>query len=188
MNSSLDIIVNWYGDAVKSKDPNESIYEQARKKIQKHGLEAVFKLHPPVNDLASFYRQSSALVLPSFYEGLPNVVCEAMACGLPILMSNVCDSKNLVTELENGLLFSPESINEMADALIRFSEIPFSKRTEMGEASREKALSMFNAEKYYDNYLQVIEGAVLGKKANNLPGSVVAKVSKSELRSTRDKS
>jgi len=50
--------------------------------------------------------EHDAFVHPSFYEGMPNVVCEALAAGLPVLVSDVCDHPLLVEKGVQGFLFS----------------------------------------------------------------------------------
>ena len=51
--------------------------------------------------------QYDALIHPSFYEGLPNAVCEALACGIPALVSDVGDHGKLVSAGKTGFLFDP---------------------------------------------------------------------------------
>ena len=54
--------------------------------------------------------------MSSFYEGTPNVICEAMSSGCPI-SSDVCDNARNVKENENGFLFNPRSPEDMAKKL-----------------------------------------------------------------------
>jgi glycosyltransferase involved in cell wall biosynthesis len=49
-------------------------------------------------------RNADALVLPSYWEGVPTVVLEAMASGIPVISTRVGDVPNFITHLENGLL------------------------------------------------------------------------------------
>ena len=59
------------------------------------------------SDIPGLLREHHALIHPSLYEGLPNVVCEALAAGMPVLVSNVCDHPLLVADGERGFLFDP---------------------------------------------------------------------------------
>ena len=63
-------------------------------------------------ELLSYYQQADIFILPSKKEGMPNVVLEAMACGLPIVMTPCEGSKELVTN--NGII---SSIDTFADKL-----------------------------------------------------------------------
>ena len=64
-----------------------------------------------------------ALIHASFYEGLPNVVCEALATGLPVLASNVCDHPLLVADGERGFLFDPTDPKSIAAGIGRLTEL-----------------------------------------------------------------
>lgn len=75
-----------------------------------------------VNDLIS---GSHALVLPSLYEGLPNVLCEALLLGRPVIASDVCDMPQLITNHYNGFLFNPHSsaaLMSCIETLVRMPE------------------------------------------------------------------
>jgi glycosyltransferase involved in cell wall biosynthesis len=156
---SLNISVDWYGDKVANKYNTKNVYNDAKKQIISLGLDNLFKLHPPSSNIAKIFQESTAFVLPSFFEGLPNVVCEAMTCGLPILMSNVCDSTNLVEDKLNGFLFSPDSVEDMANTLIRFSDLSKTELLSMGQYSRKKALAIFDENKFCESYIEVLEAA-----------------------------
>jgi glycosyltransferase involved in cell wall biosynthesis len=68
-------------------------------------------------DMPSLLRRHDALIHPSLYEGLPNAVCEALAAGLPVLISNVCDHPRLVVEGERGFLFNPNDPQSIAASI-----------------------------------------------------------------------
>ena len=64
---------------------------------------------------------SDALVLPSFMEGLPIVLMEAMALGKPVIASRVAGIPELVSDGENGLLFTPSNWQELTDKIALLS-------------------------------------------------------------------
>jgi glycosyltransferase involved in cell wall biosynthesis len=68
-------------------------------------------------------REYDALIHPSFYEGLPNVVCEALAAGMPVLVSNVCDHPRLVADGERGFLFDPAEPLSIETAIKRLADL-----------------------------------------------------------------
>ncbi len=71
----------------------------------------------PRDALAARYQGAHVFALPSFEEGMPNVVLEAMACGLPILGTRISGTEELVTDGDNGLLVPPGDEAALASAL-----------------------------------------------------------------------
>ncbi|MDA9651244.1 glycosyltransferase [Pelagibacteraceae bacterium] len=154
-NFSIDIKLNWFGDTLVAESKNKLIQE-LKYKIKRYKLESNINLYPATKDVINQYRVSSALILPSFYEGLPNVACEAMSVGLPLLLSNVCDNKNLVENNKNGFLFNPSEPQDIANKIIDFANLQNAKRIQMGSYSRKKSLTMFNKIKFIDMYSKII--------------------------------
>ena len=85
--------------------------------------------------IAERYQQADVFVFPSRDEGMPNVVLEAMASGLPIVATAIAGNEDLVREGENGCLVPTEDAAALAAALTRLIERPDLRRT-MGRASR----------------------------------------------------
>jgi len=73
-------------------------------------------------DIVDLLQRSWAFVLPSRWEGMPNALLEAMACGLPCVATRVSGSEELISDGVNGLLVEPEQPAEMALALRRLIE------------------------------------------------------------------
>jgi glycosyltransferase involved in cell wall biosynthesis len=63
------------------------------------------------------YLQSDCFVITSLYEGLSNVVLEAMACGLPVIASNVAGNNELVRHDLNGFLFGLDNMEELVSSM-----------------------------------------------------------------------
>lgn len=90
------------------------------------------------SELAEIYAAVDGLVLPSFTDGWGLVVNEAMAAGLPVLVSVNCGcSPDLVRPGENGLLFDPNRIDSIAGALMAFADLSDSDLRRYGQASRD---------------------------------------------------
>jgi glycosyltransferase involved in cell wall biosynthesis len=70
-------------------------------------------------DVRAMLRRYDALIHPSLYEGLPNVVCEALATGMPVLASGVCDHPRLVADGKRGFLFDPMDPGTIVTAIQR---------------------------------------------------------------------
>ena len=76
-------------------------------------------------------------------EGIPNVLKEAMACGLPVVASDISGIPELVEEGRSGLLVPPGDTAALADALQRLYDDPALRRS-MGRAGRERIVDEFD--------------------------------------------
>lgn len=150
VEAGASIQVEWYGMAFHPYS------DECTKKVKDMGLEELFHFHKETNDVKSVYQNADVFVLPSVYEGFPNVLCEAMCCGLPVLCSNVCDNGRIARNGENGLLFNPLSVDEMAAAMISFCKLTKKEREIMGKKSREFALVDFSIDSFFKKYKKLI--------------------------------
>ena len=87
-----------------------------------------------------------------------------MACGRPILMSNVCDAGNLVKDGHNGFLFDPSSPQDMARAIGQFAVLSATDREIMGRRSREMAERMFDPAAFAARYTELLSAAAVRKR------------------------
>jgi glycosyltransferase involved in cell wall biosynthesis len=67
--------------------------------------------------LRDIYQSVDCFINPSLYEGMPNVVLEAMACALPVIASNIPGNDDLVSHGKTGLLFDLQNPSELASHL-----------------------------------------------------------------------
>jgi glycosyltransferase involved in cell wall biosynthesis len=91
------------------------------------------------SDVNALLASHHALVHASFYEGLPNVVCEALAAGRPVLVSAVCDHPRLVEPGVRGFLFDPNRPADLLAAIESLHALPAPGWLAMGEAARRYA-------------------------------------------------
>jgi len=69
--------------------------------------------------LNTLYQNAKIFILPSSYEGLPTVLLEAMAFGLPVIASDIPSVREVITDELNGLLVTPNSSYELSEAIKR---------------------------------------------------------------------
>jgi glycosyltransferase involved in cell wall biosynthesis len=103
--------------------------------------------------LPGIYRSSDCLVNPSLYEGMPNVVLEAMACGLPVLASNIKGHDEIVVNNETGLLFDLGEPDALISAFKRMLDVDLRRR--MGVSGRARAVTVFSWRTTAEKYLQL---------------------------------
>jgi len=80
------------------------------------------------DELLEYYRRASVYINPSYYEGLPTGVLEAMACGLPVVATDVRGNSELVTPGKNGLLVPAKEPQELAAATLTILNDPTKQR------------------------------------------------------------
>ncbi len=90
-------------------------------------------------------RRAWVFVLPSYNEGLPVSILEAMAAGLPVVATAVGGIPELVKNGSNGLLVSPGNIEQLAEALTRLLTQP-GLRARMGQINRRKIIQRYDVE------------------------------------------
>ena len=88
-------------------------------------------------ELPELYRNSGVFVFPSNDEGMPNVLLEALACGLPVVATRVAGNEQLITE-QNGILVPPRDPIAFAAALAPLLN-DAALRAQMGASSRKLA-------------------------------------------------
>ena len=145
--------VSWYGLTEANKDYSEQCFE----KIDKLGVGDVLELKNKTHQIKEKYQEADYFCLPSFYEGTPNVICEAMACGLPIACSNVCDNSRYVEEGYNGFLFDPHDAATIASALNKMLGLSECDHERYCKNSRERAEIMLSKEQFVQSYIKLIE-------------------------------
>ena len=149
----LDFHVKWFG-----KVPDKTAYViQCEELIKKLSLEREIELLNKISDIKEEYQKADYFCLPSFYEGTPNVLCEAMSCGLPILCSDVCDNQKYVENNTNGYLFNPNDPNDIATALEKILRLPVEEYNIMCENNRKKAIDVFSKDEFIYKYIELLE-------------------------------
>lgn len=107
------------------------------------GLESCVRFLPAMTNIAPFMGRMDALVLPSLYEGFPNVVLEAMASRVPVVATPVGDISNLVRDGATGYLVPLGDSDALAAGLTRLASLRPEERAAMGRRGRERVEAHF---------------------------------------------
>ena len=98
-------------------------------------------------EVGKLYSSSDICVLPSAFEGLGLGILETMQCGIPVVASNTEGIKEIITNKENGLLFTPEDPIDLANQ-IRSLALDKTFKSKIVMAANEVLKSRFNLGKY----------------------------------------
>jgi len=90
-----------------------------KKKSQTMGIEKNIKFFGFVDNIHEYLAVADVFAFPSFQEGLPNAVLEAMACGLPVVSTKIGGVVDVIEDGENGLLVEPGNADQLSDAIKR---------------------------------------------------------------------
>ena len=107
-------------------------------------------------DIPVLLKDHRALIHPSLYEGLPNVVCEALIAGRPVLASNVCDHAALVKDRQRGFLFDPldpKSIADSIECLVALSDAQWRAFSANARSFAVKSLNIDRMVREYETLL-----------------------------------
>lgn len=113
-----------------SERPNDKLIiigagpEEKALKEQVRGLDVTFIHHVNQRELAAYYAGARATLLMSSSEGMPNVVLESLACGTPVIATNVGGIPEVLNH-QNGLMIARRCAEDLLDALDRFDNIPW---------------------------------------------------------------
>ncbi len=109
-------------------------------------------------DVAAILAASDIFVLPSYFEGLPMSVIEAMLCGLPVVTTDIRGPREQVVEGETGFLVPSGSVAPLADRLRRLAE-DRSLREKFGKASFSRAIELFREDAVTEHTLDLLEAS-----------------------------
>ncbi|HEY8476755.1 MAG TPA: glycosyltransferase family 1 protein, partial [Chloroflexota bacterium] len=114
------------------------LYPDPRPLVRQLGLEddVVFTAQIREQDKAPLYSAATAFVFPSLYEGFGMPVLEAMACGAPVITSNVSALPEVVGDA--GVLVNPYSEDDIGEAILALLHDP-DRRAELSRRARERA-------------------------------------------------
>lgn len=104
-----------------------------------------------------FYKKASAAVMPSYHEGMSNVVLEAAATGRPVLASDIPGCREGFDDGITGVGFAPRNKEAFYEAVKRFLNLSYEERKEMGKNGRKKIEQEFDRNIVVKSYIEEIE-------------------------------
>lgn len=136
-------------------------YEKLAKYVEENGLEKYIEFLGWVDNenKENILKKNQVFVLPSYNEGLPIAILEALSYGMPIISTNVGSIDEAVYNDKNGYLLKPGDIEELKNKLTALID-NFDLREKMGEESRKIAKEKFDENQYYNNLIKIYKEAL----------------------------
>ena len=119
----------------------EESYQQKIEDLQSDGT---IRFHGYQTNVKPFYDASHAVVLPSYHEGMSNVLLEAASCARPLITSGIHGCMEAVEDGVSGYLCKAKDEESLYGAMKRFLELPREVQACMGEAGRAHMTARFD--------------------------------------------
>lgn len=142
--------VNWYGD---ERDDSKT---KGIELILQKKLGSIIKFYPASITIEKAMQKADAVGLFSFYEGLPNSLCEGMACAKPIIATDVSDVNLLIENGKNGFVVKDLSDLTIRNSLTELLNCSNNDLMRLGKNGRMKAEKLFDKEIIISTYLTLM--------------------------------
>ena len=118
----------------------------AQSELEEGVADSTLEVLGKLDDVRPAIAASTVYVLPSYREGTPRTVLEAMAMGRPIITTDAPGCRETVIDGDNGFLVPVQSVDALVDALLKFIEDP-ALAPRMGRRSRQMAEDKYDVRK-----------------------------------------
>lgn len=143
------------------KDEGESIEvdlvgfceEDYRVELDKFNIQKYVTIHGEQMDIVPYLTKAHAVVLPSYHEGMANVLLEAAASARPVLASNISGCKETFDEGKTGIGFECRDVDSLVTAMRKFISLPHEIKKQMGIYGREKMEKEFDRNVVVEKYM-----------------------------------
>lgn len=132
-----------------------SLREELENVIGRTGLEKKVFLIGKQHNIYKFLHHSDMFILPSIYEGMPNVLLEAMAAGVPVAASNLGPIREIISDGKNGLLFETSNIKDMSEKIL--SLLTDAKKAEKIKERASKDIESYDIDKIGFQLMDVLD-------------------------------
>jgi glycosyltransferase involved in cell wall biosynthesis len=129
--------------------------------IEEAGIRSRFHLLGSRNDIPKLTAAFDIACLASFSEGFPNVVSEAMSCGVPCVVTDVGDAALIVGQ--TGIVVPPKNPDALATALRKMVDLGPEGRSHLGMAARQRIIEQFNLPQIVARYETLFQELVRGE-------------------------
>ncbi len=131
--------------------------EEYQSRVEKLQQNHTVIYHGMVQDMKAVYKEMSCIVLPSYHEGMSNVLLEAAAMGRPGIASRIPGCEEIVEHERTGYLFERKNNRQLCKMMEKFLQLSHEERAVMGREARRKIEKDFDRNVIVKKYLDVIK-------------------------------
>lgn len=128
-----------------------------KKKVRQVEKQGIIHYIPQQRDIHPWIAESHAIIMPSYHEGMSNVILEAASTGRPVLCSDISGCREAVEDGVSGILFKTRDSCSMVEAIERFLRMSNEERAVMGGFGRKKMEREFNRNIVIDKYMDELK-------------------------------
>jgi len=155
--TAISKIQNKYTDRCSFTFVGDSQDKELNEQIEKASSDPNVKFVGYQKDVRSFLKGCQALVLPSYHEGMANVLLEAASTGRVVIASKIPGCQESFEDNVTGFGFDVRNVDSIVAALEKFIETPYFQRKEMGVLARKKMEREFDRQNVVKSYLNIID-------------------------------
>jgi glycosyltransferase involved in cell wall biosynthesis len=142
----------WIVGALDTQNPSALAPEE----LQKYTQNNTVTYFGSTDNVKDFIANADAVVLPSYREGLPRVMLEALAMARPIITTDAPGCRDTIEDGKNGFRIPPQNAQALAQAMRQLLQADEETRQNMGRHGREMAETLFDQNVIINQYLQLI--------------------------------
>lgn len=135
-------------------------YQDMLDELEREGIIHQLGFHTEVHP---YLTNADAIVVASFHEGMSNTLIEAAATGRPVIASNISGCMEAFEEGRTGFGFTPGIAEELIEALEKFMDLSYERRSEMGREARKKMEREFDRKFVTASYMDEVHKILLQK-------------------------
>jgi glycosyltransferase involved in cell wall biosynthesis len=138
-------------------------------RVRTLGLSGAVAITGMTDQVPEYLATCDLFVHPSYREGLPRVVLEAMAAGVPVIATDIRGCREAVVSGQTGFLYPPRNVEALIRLLEQLHRTPAGARRAFGACGRQRVLERFTEEQYVSRQVAEISSAI--ETARNLARS-----------------
>lgn len=136
--------------------------EEYKEKISEMEKQGIIEYGGVQLDMKPAIRKAHAVIHPSYYEGMTNVVLEHSAMGRPCLGADIPGVREAINDGKSGYVFAVKNVNAMVEKVEKFIRLTYEEKKSMGKAAREKMEKEFDREYVTNIYVEEIQRILFG--------------------------